>query len=75
MIDKELNDIVRRLETVEWRTTMYGYLQWYYAEEGLYVLKCNAGTETERIVLIRARSLQEAIAKESLALMRSSPKP
>lgn len=67
MSDRELNRIIRELETVNWRPTMFDDVQWYYAEERLYVLRIAGdskpdGHKPTRYMFLRAPSADAAIA-------------
>lgn len=51
------------LKKVLWRDTRYEGVQWYYAEERLYVLRVRAGQPNEHYLLIKADSPEDAIRR------------
>lgn len=69
--DHDFHAVLKRLETVNWRKTMFEDLQTYYAEEGTYVLRCKVGDENEHLCIIKARSLDSAISHAVFDLHKS----
>ncbi len=61
--DIELHWSWNGLKKVLWRDTRYEGVQWYYAEERLYVLRVRAGQPNEHYLLIKARSPEDAIRR------------
>ena len=61
--DDELHWAWEGLKKVLWRDTRYEGVQWYYAEERLYVLRMRAGKPNEHYLMINARSPEEAIRR------------
>ena len=59
----ELNDALRRLETVRWNDTQFPDVKLHYAEEGTYVLKVRAGQPNEHLRIVKARSPERALHK------------
>lgn len=74
MLDRELHNVLDRLKNVLWHETMFEDLQWYYAEEGLYVLRCKHGTPNEHLCFILANSRDDAISKAVLDLYKAERK-
>jgi hypothetical protein len=62
MIDEMANSFFNSLKSVLWRETMFEDVQYYYCENELYALRLKQGTRHERIVLVKARSFDEAIS-------------
>lgn len=62
IFDEMANFIFDGLKSVLWRETMFEDVQYYYCENELYALRLKQGTRYERIVLIKARSPNEAIS-------------
>lgn len=69
--DRAIHEMLAGLENVRWRETMFEDLDWYYADDGVYVLRSDAGTPNEHLLVVRAKSLDEAIA---LAVFEMTPK-
>ena len=61
--NKEIHDAVNKLENVPWNDTNFQDLQWYCAEDNLYLLRCKHGEPNERLCIVRAGSLDEAITR------------
>ena len=61
--DRDFNDVLKRLKTVEWRRTMFSDLRSYYAEEGTYVFRCKPGEKGEHLVVLKASSYDQAMAR------------
>ena len=59
--DTELHEAMKGLKKVLWRDTRYEGVQWYYAEERLYVLRVRTGRPNEHYRMIKARCLDDAI--------------
>lgn len=63
MIDHELHEILKRLSSeVLWHDTRFADIQYYYAEEGTYILRCKHGKANEHLCIVKARSVDEAIS-------------
>jgi len=69
--DRAIHEMLAGLENVRWRETMFEDLDWYYAEDGVYVLRCKHGTPNEHLLVVRAKSPDDAIA---LAVFEMTPK-
>ena len=63
MPDNAIHEALDALNDVRWRETAFADLQWYYAEGGVYVLRCKKGDPNEHLCVIRAKSADEAIAR------------
>lgn len=66
------HDVLKRLASVCWRETMFADMQTYYAEEGVYVLRCKHGTPNAHYCIIRAKSLDEAISRAVFDLHKAN---
>jgi len=69
--DKAIHEMLAGLANVRWRGTAFEDLDWYYAEDEVYVLRCKHGTPNEHLLVVNARSANEAI---SLAVFGMKPK-
>jgi len=74
IIDDAIYDAVDGLNNVRWRETAYADLQWYYAEGGVYVLRCKKGDPNEHLCVIRAKSADEAISRAVFNLYKADEK-
>lgn len=63
IIEDAIHEAVDGLKNVRWRETAFADLQWYYAEGGVYVLRCKHGDPNEHLCVIRAKSADEAISR------------
>jgi hypothetical protein len=72
MLDKLFHEVLTRLDSVLWRETMFADLQWYYAEEGVYILRCKHGEQNEHLCIIRAKSADEAISRAVFDLHKAN---
>ena len=61
--DTELHEAMKGLREVLWHDTRYEGVQWYYAEERLYVLRVRTGQPNEHYLLIKGHSPEEAIRR------------
>ena len=61
--DRAIHEMLAGLENVRWRETMFEDLDWYYAEDGVYVLRCKHGTPNEHLLVVRAKSPDEAMGQ------------
>lgn len=71
-LDKDFHDVFKRLKNVLWRETMFMDLQTYYAEDGVYVMRCKHGEPNEHYCIIKAGSLDEAISRAVFDLHKPS---
>lgn len=69
-LDKDFHDVFKRLKNVRWRETMFMDLQTYYAEEGVYVMRCKHGEPNEHYCIIKANDVDEAISRAMFDLHR-----
>ena len=74
IVDDAIYDAVEGLKNVRWRETAFADLQWYYAEEGVYVLRCKKGDPNEYLCVIRAKSADEAISRAVFNLYKADEK-
>lgn len=74
MPDSAIQEALKGLDGVLWRDTAFADLQWYYAEEGVYVLRCKHGEPNEHLCVVRAKSADEAIARAVFDLHKSDEK-
>jgi len=65
----KFNRLYDELQTVLWKETIFENVQYHYCEECLYAIRLDYGTDNERIILIKAKSPDEAI---SLGVMKLS---
>lgn len=72
--DSSIHEALKGLDGVLWRDTMFADLQWYYAEEGVYVLRCKHGEPNEHLCVIRAKSANEAISRAVFDLHKAGEK-
>lgn len=68
MPDNAIHEALDALNGVLWRKTAFADLQWYYAEGGVYVLRCKHGKPDAHLCVLQARSADEAIARGVAAL-------
>ncbi len=68
----DFHDVLKRLESVCWHETMFADMQTYYAEEGVYVMRCKHGTPNAHYCIIRAKSLDEAISRAVFDLHKAN---
>ena len=71
MLDDYIHEVVSGLEHVRWRETMFADLQWYYAENGVYIMRCKHGDPNEHLCIIRAKSADEAISRAVFDLYKA----
>lgn len=62
-VDSHLQCALDGFKSVKWNETMFEDLQWYYAEERVYAMRCKHGTDNEHYLLVEAGSPGEAISK------------
>ena len=74
IVEDAIHDAVKGLKSVLWRETAFADLQWYYAEEGVYVLRCKKGDPNEHLCVIRAKSADEAISRAVFNLYKADEK-
>lgn len=75
MITKDaIHEAVDGLKNVRWRETAFADLQWYYAEDGVYVLRCKKGDPNEHLCVMRAKSADEAISRAVFNLYKADEK-
>lgn len=70
--DYDFHDVLKRLASVCWHETMFADMQTYYAEEGVYVMRCKHGTPNAHYCIIRAKSLDEAISRAVFDLHKAN---
>ena len=63
MPDNTIHEALDALNDVRWRETAFADLQWYYAEGGVYIIRCKHGKPDAYLCAIRARSADEAVAR------------
>ena len=63
MPDNAIHEALDALNDVCWRKTAFADLQWYYAEGGVYIIRCKHGKPDASLCAIRARSADEAVAR------------
>lgn len=68
MPDSAIHEALDALNDVRWRKTAFADLQWYYAEGGVYIIRCKHGKPDASLCAIRARSADEAVARAVAAL-------
>ena len=69
-----IHEAVDGLKNVRWRETAFADLQWYYAEGGVYVLRCKKGDPNEHLCVMRAKSAEEAISRAVFNLYKADEK-
>ena len=69
--DDAIHEALQGLENVRWRETAFADLQWYYAENRVYVLRCKHGDPNEHLCVIEAKSADEAISRAVFNLYKS----
>jgi len=74
MPDSAIQEALKGLKNVRWRETAFADLQWYYAEEGVYVFRCKHGEPNEHLCVIRAKSADAAIARAVFNLHKDDEK-
>ena len=74
IVDDAIHDAVEGLKNVRWRETAFADLQWYYAEGGVYIMRCKKGDPNEHLCIIRAGSSDEAISRAVFNLYKADEK-
>lgn len=69
---QSIHDVLKMLNFATWGETMFADLQWYYAEEGVYILRCKHGEPNEHLCIIRAKSADEAISRAVFDLHKAN---
>ena len=69
-----IHNALNGLKNVRWRETAFADLQWYYAEGGVYVLRCKKGDPNEHLCIIRAKSADKAISRAVFNLYKADDK-
>ena len=72
--DSSIHEALKGLDRVLWRDTTVAGVQWYYAEEGVYILRCNHGEPNEHLRVIWAKSAAAAIARAASDLHKPDEK-
>ena len=74
MPDSAIHEALDALNDVRWRETAFPDLQWYYAEGGVYIIRCKHGKPDASLCAIRARSADEAVARAAFDLNMADEK-
>lgn len=74
MPDSAIHEALDALNDVRWRETAFPDLQWYYAEGGVYIIRCKHGKPDASLCAIRARSADEAVARAAFDLHMADEK-
>lgn len=64
MCDHDFNRIVDGFKDLPWRESVFDDVEWYYAEEGRYIIHIKAGEngcKPEHFRIVKARNPDQAI--------------
>ena len=62
MDDFKINRMFDELKNICWKESAYEEVDWYYAEEGLYILRFDKNTDKERYLFVKAKTPSAAIS-------------